>query len=157
MSNWSPELVPGPEWRSFEQLRLAGSTALESISVGQVATLQIKTKTFRILCDYDFQRLVGLASEVHRLRRGITIVLHAARIVAKHPNDIDGIELLCQTASMLGESNLLPVRPGHDRFEISPEEVEQYADDDLMIPESGMLRGDGYRLDHNQRHLGRWG
>jgi hypothetical protein len=41
---------------------------------------------------------------------------------------------------MLGESNLLPVRPGHDRFEISPEEVEQYADDDLMIPETGMPR-----------------
>jgi hypothetical protein len=136
MSNWSPALVPGPEWRSFEQLRLAGSTALEAICPGQVATVQIKSKTFRLLCDYDFQKLVGLAAEVHRLRQGITFVVQAARIVAKHPNDSDGIELLCQSASMLGESNLLPVRPGHDRFEISRDEVSQHADDDLVIPES---------------------
>src|ERR1039457_5853038 len=136
LSNWSPALVPGPEWRSFEQLRLAGSTAMESISLGQVATLQIKSKTFRLLCDHDFQKLVGLASEVHRLRQGITFVVQAARIVAKYPNDSEGIELLCQSASMLGESNLLPVRSGHDRFEISRDEVSQHADDDLVIPES---------------------
>src|ERR1019366_5960769 len=87
LSNWSPTLVPGPEWRSFEQLRLAGSTALESIAAGQVRTLQVKSKTLRVLRDDDFQKLIGLASEVHRLRQGITIVVTAAKVVAKYPND----------------------------------------------------------------------
>src|ERR1035438_53608 len=32
ISNWSPDLVAGPEWRSFEQFRVAGSAALESIA-----------------------------------------------------------------------------------------------------------------------------
>ena len=140
LSNWSPALVPGLEWRSFEQLRLAGSTALESIAAGQVATLQVRSKTLRILRDDDFQELIGLASEVHRLRQGITIVVTAAKIVAKHPNDRDSIELLCRSASLLSESNLLPVRPEHDKFEISRDEAEEYADDDFVIPESGLPR-----------------
>ena len=99
ISNWSPDLVAGPEWRSFEQFRVAGSAALESIASGCVATLQVKSKTFRILRDDDFQKLAGLASEVHRLRQGITIVVQAAKIVAKHPDDRDGFKLLWQSAS----------------------------------------------------------
>src|ERR1039458_8793062 len=131
ISSWSPTFVPGPEWRSFEQLRLAGSTVLESIASGQVATLQVKSKTFGLLRDDDFQKLAGLASEVHRLRQGITIVVTAAKVVAKHPNDSDSIELLCRSASLLSESNLLPVRPGHDKFEISSAEAEECVDDEI--------------------------
>jgi hypothetical protein len=131
LSRWSPAFVPGPEWPSFEKFRLSGGTALEAITSGSVATLQVKSNKFRILRDDDFQRLLGLASEVHRLKRGITIVVQAAKIVAKHPEDQDGIQLLFQSASLLSESNILPERDGHEAFQITPEEAAEYGEGDL--------------------------
>jgi hypothetical protein len=139
VSNWSPVLVPGPEWRSFEQFRVAGSSALEVVTPGSVATLHIRSKIFRILRDDDFQRVVGLASEVHRLKQGITFVLRAAKVVAKYPNDRESIELLYHSASMLSESNLLPEREGHDSFQLTPQEAEEYKED-LHIPASEIPR-----------------
>jgi hypothetical protein len=140
VSNWSPNLVPGPEWRSFEQFRVAGSTALEEVAAGSVATLQVKSKTFRILRDDDFQRVLGLASEVHRLRQGITFVVKAAKVVAKHPNDRDSMELLFHSASLLSESSILPEREGHDMFRITPEESEEHGKEGLNIPASEIPR-----------------
>jgi hypothetical protein len=125
--------VAGPEWRSFEQFRVAGAAALESLGPGAVATLQAKCGTFRILRDDDFQRLLGLATEVHRLKQGLTIVLTAARIVAKHPNDPDGIELLCKSASFLNESSVLPERDGHETFQITAEEAGETREEDLDL------------------------
>jgi hypothetical protein len=140
VSNWSPTLVPGPEWRSFEQFRVAGGSALEGITIGTVATLHVKSKVFRILRDDDFQRVVGLASEVHRLKQGITFVVKAAKVVAKHPNDHESIELLYQSASLLSESSLLPEREGHDIFQITPKEAEEYSEEDLNIRASEVPR-----------------
>jgi hypothetical protein len=140
VSNWFPALVPGPEWRSFEQLRIAGSSALEGIAVGAVATLQVKSKTFRILRDDDFQRIVGLASEVHRLKQGITFVVTAARVVAKYPNDPDSLQLLYRSASLLSESSMLPEREGHDIFHITPEEAEEHKEEGFNIPASEIPR-----------------
>lgn len=132
VSRWSPTFVPGPEWPSFEKFRLSGGTALEAITNGSVATLQVKSNRFRILRDDDFQRLLGLASEVHRLKRGIAIVVQAAKVVAKHPEDQDGIQLLLQSASLLSESNILPERDGHEEFQITPEEAAEYGEGDLQ-------------------------
>jgi hypothetical protein len=140
VSNWFPALVPGPEWRSFEQFRVAGSSALEGITVGSVATLQVKSRTFRILRDDDFQRIVGLASEVHRLKQGITFVVTAARVVAKYPNDPDSIQLLYRSASLLSESSMLPEREGHDIFHITPEEAEEHKEEGFNIPASEIPR-----------------
>ncbi len=140
VSGWFPTLVPGPEWRSFEKFRTAGSTALDSLVAGSVGTLHIKSKTFRILGDSDFQRMMGLASEVHRLRQGITFVIKAAKVVAKHPNSREGIELLYESASLLSESSLLPERHGHDSFQITPEEIEEYGKEDLDISTSEIPR-----------------
>jgi hypothetical protein len=131
VSRWSPDFAPGPEWSSFEKFRLSGGTALDAITNGRVATLQVKSNKFRILKDDDFQRLLGLATEVHRLKRGITIVVQAAKIVAKHPEDQDGIQLLFQSASLLGESNILPECDGHEAFQITPEEATEYRGSDL--------------------------
>jgi hypothetical protein len=140
ISNWSPGLAPGPEWRSFEQFRVAGNTALEGITVGSVATLRVKSKTFRILRDDDFQRIVGLASEVHRLKQGITFVVTAARVVAKYPNDPDSIQLLYRSASLLSESSMLPEREGHDIFHITPEEAKEHKEEGFNIPASEIPR-----------------
>jgi hypothetical protein len=141
LSNWSPGLIPGPEWRSFEQFRLAGSGALDGIPAGSVATLKVKSSTFRILRDVDFQRLVGLAAEVHRLKQGITLVVKAAKVVTKHPNEPEGIEMLYHSASLLSESSLLPEREGHEAFRITPEEAKEYGGEDALdIPASEIPR-----------------
>jgi hypothetical protein len=128
-SDWVPNLTPGPYWPSFEQFRTAGSTALESIRPGMVGTLSGKTAAIRLLRDDDFQRLCGLASEVHRLKSGVTFLIQAARVVAKH-QDKESIEMLVRCASMLGESGVLPEREGHGKFELT---AEDFADS----PDSG--------------------
>ncbi|MDP8989460.1 MAG: hypothetical protein M3N41_05185 [Acidobacteriota bacterium] len=101
---------------------------MEGFALNTVGTLQCKSSTFRILLDSDFQKLLGLATEVHRLKQGITIVMQAAKVVAKH-SDEESIQLLIQTASMLNQSNLLPERDGHGEFHISPEESAEYGQD----------------------------
>jgi hypothetical protein len=125
-------LTQGPYWASFEQFRTSGSTSLEGIRAGMVATLNSKSATYRILRDDDFQKLLGLASEVHRIKNGITFVVKAAKIVAKH-KDQESIELLIQSVSMLGESRVLPERDGHDQFQITAEEIAENADDDFDV------------------------
>ena len=132
VSSWTPILTQGPYWGSFEQFRTSGTTSLEGIRPGMVATLNGKSATFRILRDDDFQKLLGLASEVHRIRNGVTFVVKAAKIVAKH-QDRESIELLIQSVSMLGESHVLPERDGHDQFQITPEEIAECAGDDFDI------------------------
>ena len=132
VSSWAPILTQGPYWASFEQFRTSGSTSLEGIRAGMVATLNSKSATYRILRDDDFLKLLGLASEVHRIKNGITFVVKAAKIVAKH-KDQESIELLIQSVSMLGESRVLPERDGHDQFQITAEEIAENADDDFDV------------------------
>jgi len=139
ISAWSPSLAPGPYWNSFEQFRIGGTTALESINIGSVATLRSKTTCFRILRDEDFQRVIGLASEVHRLKQGITFVVQAARVVAKH-KDQESIELLIRSVSMLGESPVLPEREGHDQFEITKKEILENSGDDFDVKTANIPR-----------------
>jgi hypothetical protein len=138
--NSSPNLVPGPEWRSFEKFRIAGGTALEAIGSGTVAKLQAKSGTFRILRDEDFQKLLGLAAEVHRLKRGIPLLLKAAKVVANHPDDRDSIELLLQSSSLLSESDILPESDGHEMFPITREEAEVHDKEDVDILASEIPR-----------------
>jgi hypothetical protein len=129
MSKWNLELAPGPYWPSFEQLRVGGAAGLDEIKAGFVGTLQCKAATFRVLRDEDFQRLVGLASDVHRLKHGVTLVLQAARIVCKHPEQ-ETFQLLIDSASLLAESRVLPERAGHDKFEITEEEAAENTEKD---------------------------
>src|SRR6266481_7023433 len=112
LSSWSIDMVPGPYWSSFEQFRTGGLNALESIRIGSVATLRSKSGAFRILRDEDFQRLWGLASEVHRLQTGLKFVIKAAKVALKHP-DQEHVELLIQSASMIAQAPELPQREGH--------------------------------------------
>jgi hypothetical protein len=140
VSNWCPDLIPGPEWRSFEQFRTAGPAALEMISPGSVGILRVKGTTFNILGSVDFQKLVGLASEVHRLKEGITLILTAAKLVHKYPNDPDQMEMLYKSASLLRESSMLPERIGHDEFHITEDECKEHGQEDNPIRASEILR-----------------
>jgi hypothetical protein len=97
-----------------------------------VATLNGKSALYRILRDEDFQKLLGLASEVHRIKDGVAFVAKAAKIVARH-KDQDSIELLIQSVSMLGDSRVLPERHGHDQLEITAEEIAENAENDFDV------------------------
>ena len=88
--------------------------------------------TFRILRDEDFQRLTGLASEVHRIKQGLTIVLQAAKVVSKH-KDSESIEMLILSASMLAESGIMPERDGHGEFKLTAQEVEESRSDEFDV------------------------
>jgi len=125
-------LVPGPTWSSFEQFRRGGGAALEEIPPHGVGTLRGKTGTFRVVRDEDFQRLLGLATDIHRLQNGLKFVIQAARVVAKHP-DQEHVQLLIQSASLVAGSPVLPAREGHEAFELRPEEIADQSSDDFDL------------------------
>ena len=95
----TPALLPGPEWASFEQFRIAGSPGLEALPPGQVGTLRAKAGTFRLLRDQDFQHLVGLASEANRLKVGLGTILRAVKVVRDHPESESAVDLLAHLAA----------------------------------------------------------
>ncbi len=132
-------LVPGPTWTSFEQFRRGGGGALEEIPPHGVGTLRGKAGTFRVMREADFQRLVGLAADIHRLQKGLSIVIQAANIVAKHP-DREHVQLLIQSASMVAGSPLLPVREGHESFQLTPEEEAEQSTDNFELATSKIPR-----------------
>ena len=142
VSNWSLDLnlKPGPEWRSFEQFRVGGPAALDQIVPAAVGVLHVKGNTYNILRGDDFQKLLGLAAEVHRLKQGITLVVTAAKMVGKYPNDPTGIEMLYRAASVLRESSMLPEKDGHDAFQISEEECKEHGEEGDELKASDIPR-----------------
>ncbi|HLP90958.1 MAG TPA: hypothetical protein VK184_20535 [Nostocaceae cyanobacterium] len=133
----SINLHNGPSWQSFEKFRTEGAKALEPIKNGQVATLSTKTGQYRILEEKDFQRLLGLARDVDRLRGGLRVLLRTVRVVQKHP-DTDSINLLMETITMLGS---LPELPTRDNFEpLTPEGFEIDEDDEFELDPSKIER-----------------
>jgi len=122
-------LVPGPVWRSFEQFRKGGNTALEEIPEHGVATLVGRGTTYRILHDADFQHLVGLAADIHRLQQGLNVVIRA-----------EHVQLLLHSAALFAGSPVLPTREGHDAFQLTPEEVEAQTLDDFDLDNAAIPR-----------------
>jgi hypothetical protein len=105
-------LVPGPVWSNFEDFRRNGTASLETMPINSVGTLRTRSGNFRVVHDGDFQWLVGLASEICRLERGMKLVLQAARVALNHP-DREHVKLVVESVSMLAGSPELPVRNGH--------------------------------------------
>ena len=134
-----PTLVPGPSWNSFEQFRKGNNAALESIPKHSVATLRSKTGTFRILHEEDFQRLFGLASEIHRLKGGLKLIISAARVYSKFRDD-EHEALLMEAVSAFAGSPVLPERDGHAEFEITAEEKAAQANDDFDLETANIPR-----------------
>jgi hypothetical protein len=128
-------LTTGPSWTSFEELRTAGNAGLEAIPSHSVATLHCKGGDFRILREADFQLLLGLASDVHRLASGARFIAQVARIAVKHPDE-EHLRLLLESASFIAESPELPQRDGHAPFEFIRGEGDSTEDDfDLVASE----------------------
>lgn len=125
-------LVPGPVWTSFEKFRAGGVTVLDAIPPAGVGTLRSKTATYRILRDADFQRLVGWASDAYRLHKGVKLVVQAAKIVVKHP-EMESLQLLIDSASLIAESPGLPMKQGHDSILFSQSELDEQSKDDFDL------------------------
>jgi hypothetical protein len=134
-----PALSPGPSWSSFEQFRVGGNAALETIPKHSVATLRSKSGAFRVLHEEDFQRLAGLASEIHRLKGGLKLIISAAKVYSKFP-DKDHESLLLQAVSAFAGSPVLPERDGHAEFEITAEEKAAQANDDFDLVSGSIPR-----------------
>lgn len=132
-------LVPGPMWSSFEQFRKGGNATLEEIPEHGVGTLVGKGVTYRILREADFQHLVGLAADVHRLQQGLNVIIQAAKVVAKHP-DQEHVQLLIHSAGLFAGSPVLPTREGHDAFHLTQEEVDEQASDDFNLESAAIPR-----------------
>lgn len=124
------DLKAGPSWSSFEKFRTEGANALESVKDGTVATLQTKTGQYRILEEHDFQKLLGLARDVERLRGGWRVVVHAVRVARKHP-DTDSLNMLLEAVTMLGNLPELPTRDGF--APLSPEGLDVDLDDEVTL------------------------
>lgn len=126
----SINLRSGRTWSSFEQLRTEGASSLEPIKNGTVATLHTKTGQYRILEEHDFQKLLGLATDVARLRKGLRMVLQAVRVVQKHRDD-DSLNLLVEAVTMVGSLPELPTREGFEA--LLPEKMDIEPDDEVEL------------------------
>jgi hypothetical protein len=126
------QLTPSASWNSFEQFRTSGANTLTTITDGTVGTLQTKTGQYRILNEHDFQRLVGLTSDVERLQQGLSVVMRAVRVVENHPEDADTLALLVETVSLLGNiSTVLPTRSSFPPLEL--EDIPAESEDEVML------------------------
>jgi hypothetical protein len=132
-------LVPGPIWNSFEKFRKGGNITLEEIPEHGVGSLVGKGVTYRILRDADFQHLVGLATDVRRLQQGLNVIIQAAKVVAKHP-DQEHVELLIHSAALFAGSPVLPMRDGHDAFQLTQEEIDAQASDGFNLENAAIPR-----------------
>jgi hypothetical protein len=132
-------LVPGPTWSSFEKFRKGGNATLEEIPEHGVGTLIGKGVTYRVLRDADFQHLVGLATDVRRLQQGLNVIIQAAKVVAKHP-DQEHVELLIHSAALFAGPPVLPTRDGHDAFQLTQEEIDAQASDGFNLENAAIPR-----------------
>jgi hypothetical protein len=130
-------LMPGPEWASFEQFRTRGSSALDPVGGGRVGTLRTKADVFRVLSDEDFQSLVGLASEVERLKSGLTTIVHAIKVVRENPASLSAVELLLHVATQYAGT---PELPGRRRHEPAIPEAGPVPEDDEVIVDPAEVR-----------------
>jgi hypothetical protein len=124
------DLQTGPHWSSFEQFRTTGATALSSVKSGTVATIQTKTGVYRVLEEQDFQKLLGLARDVERLRSGLRIVVQAVHVAQKHP-DPESLNLLTEIVTLLSDLPGLPTREHFDT--LAPENLDFDPEDEVNL------------------------
>jgi hypothetical protein len=141
-TNKSPlfNLQVGPSWSSFEKFRIDGPTGLNSIKDHTVGVLHTKAGQYRILAESDFQEMLGLARDVDRLRGGMRVVIQAVRVVKKNP-DVDNLNLLAETITLLGNLTELPTRNNFD-FDLASEDedFEMDPDDEVTLDSSKIVR-----------------
>jgi hypothetical protein len=118
----------GPQFASFDKLKSTGSNALDVVKQGVIAKLETKTGGYVILEESDFQRLLGLARDVQRLRDGLELVIAAVEAVELHQDQVT-IETLVRATKVVGRVPVLPTQDGQraaapEGFEVDDVNVE---------------------------------
>lgn len=123
-------LSPGPLWGSYEKFRTSGQAGLGAIVPGTVGTLVARSGQYRIMTETDFQKLLGLARDVERLRGGLRVVLSAAQAVQRHRDEVT-VNTLIQAVAFVGDVPALPIV---DQFgPLKPEGFEIDPDDEVIL------------------------
>lgn len=128
-----PGVQLGPQWSSFEKLRLDQdkNEKLAQLGGGRVGELRLKGgREIMLVEKRDFQALVAAAREIDRLRGGVRVIVGAAHLVRRHP-DSDTVSHLIEAVMALGESPALPVRDGHAPLDLPEQEM---GDDEFLDP-----------------------
>ena len=81
------QLQPGPTWQSFEQLRNGHTEQLRQILPGQVATLNVKATTLRLMHALDFDKLMATARHVAEMEAALELMKTAVRIHTATPSE----------------------------------------------------------------------
>jgi hypothetical protein len=118
----------GPQFASFDKLKSTGSNALDVVKQGVIAKLETKTGGYVILEESDFQRLLGLARDVQRLRDGLELVIAAVEAVELHQDQVT-IETHVRATKVVGRVPVLPTQDGQraaapEGFEVDDVNVE---------------------------------
>ena len=117
-------------WPSFDKFKLEGATALERVQSGSVGSLTTKTGQYRILTESDYQTLLGLASEVRRMKGGLNAIIASATVARRH-RDAEALEALMQVVVAVGDFPRLPTNDITDRLNL--EITEDDTDDDAIL------------------------
>jgi hypothetical protein len=135
----SGRLTPGVEWPSFEQFRSGGASGLDAVGDGRVGTLRTKNGLFRILDERDFQTLLGLASEVDRLRDSLATIVRAARVVRENPSSASALDLLMHVASQHAAERIVLEREDWQSADAS-EEIQEPEEDEVILDPANLVR-----------------
>ena len=92
--------------------------------------MHTKTGQYRIVEEHDFQNLLGLATDVARLRKGLRLVLQSVRVVQKH-RDEDSLNMLVEAVTMGGSLSGLPARRGFE--DLIPENIDIEPEDEVEL------------------------
>ena len=76
---------------------------------------------------------------MHRLQQGLNVIIQAAKVVAKHP-DQEHVELLIHSAALFAGSHVLQTRDGHDAFQLTQEEIDAQAADGFNLENAAIPR-----------------
>lgn len=125
------QFTQAASWSSFDKFKLEGATALERVEQGSVGTLTTKSGQYRILTDSDYQALLGLASEVRRIKEGLNAIIATATVARRH-RDSESLEALMQVVIAVGD---LPRLPSNAEITaLNLEVIDTDSDDAILDP-----------------------
>ena len=126
------QLTHAAAWSSFDKFKLEGANALERVQQGSVGTLTTKTGQYRILTETDYQTLLGLSSEVRRIKEGLNAIIATASVARRH-RDTESLEALMQVVIAVGDLPRLPSNSEVSPLLLEPDPTDS-ADDAILDP-----------------------
>lgn len=121
-------LHPGPYWDSFEQFRTGGAQQLQTrLGPEQVGRIRVKGQEYVIMRSQTFNRLHGLAQDIHRLRRALLLIRQAVQLVMHTGGAKLAVEHLRDLTFQLPELQTLAAAP---RRELVFADDERAAEDE---------------------------